>query len=153
MVHTSLEHSTKRRHKQQRCDGACDNGTHDASCSQEFSRRRQITTSCENNPCGLKHERQKGPYKPSEDDEKTCQNKYISVKVKWTRCTFNVQKKSATLMNLWPAFARPPILSQQISPSKNIHVESYTNPSRKPPFKTHVKRDSNCPSAMKKSRQ
>ena len=35
---------------------------------------------------------------------------------------------------------------------KNLYVET-TVPSRKKPFKTHVKRDPNCPTAMKKFSQ
>ena len=47
VVDTSVDHGTKRRHKQQRCDGACDKGTLRATRSQEFSRRRPTTTGCE----------------------------------------------------------------------------------------------------------
>ena len=76
-------------------NGSCDNGTHHATLAHKNSvgdeKPRQVVKTTH---AVSKHERHKDPCKPSEHDEKTCQNKYISVKGKWTRCTRIVQRKS-----------------------------------------------------------
>ena len=130
-------------------NGSCDKGTHHATRPQEFTRRRQITTGCENNPCGFKHERHKGPCKPSEHDEETVKTN-TSARMdtgqdarSWSKDrALNTDEPQARIC------AATDIASTDIS-LKNLYVDRYTVPSRKTPFKTHVKRDPNCPTAMK----
>ena len=109
-------------------NGACDKRTHHATLADKNSLGDDKSTDCEHNPCGLKHERDKGPYKPPEHDERVSKQIHQREKRNGPRCTCIVQRKKRahnTDEPLARICAATDITSTDL-PFQNLYVVKYT---------------------------